>query len=276
VTFAAGIAAMLSAKLIACHCATSIWFTPDQHIPEERRTAIESGIREAILKAGDTGPVPEYEVSIIERSFEPAAALLDLSKKKKADLIVMKARKGVFSAFHFGSIVERVTTGAQVPVLILPAKFIDGLEGRSTRPEFKQVLFDYDFSEATDRLFPFAMSLTAGYHANLHLLSVLEPPRVSNVEVAAVGSSRNMLSVATQNRLENVASHGYRNMISVPATVEWGRHAETVLSYAAKNQIDLICTTLSPPYYYLEKFYCAYLGKLLLSARCPILVLRSV
>jgi hypothetical protein len=57
--------------------------------------------------------------------------------------------------------------------------------------------------------------------------------------------------------------------------VEWGRHAETVLRYAKTHHIDLICTALAPPHFYFEKLYSAYLGSLLKSATCPILVKQS-
>ena len=48
------------------------------------------------------------------------------------------------------------------------------------------------------------------------------------------------------------------------------------LSFLLKREIDLVCTTLSPAYFYYDKLYCAYLGQLLQSAKCPILALRSV
>lgn len=275
-TFAAGIAARLSAKLTACHCASSVWFTPGQRMPDERRAEIESLLREAVLTSCAECGQPDWEPVIIEGSFDPAADILSLAREKRADLVVMKARKSVFSAFHYGSIVERVTTGARSPVLLLPSRFLDSMDP-SVPAEFRQVLFDYDFSEANDKLFPVAMSLTAGYRANLHLLSVLEPPDQSSVETAQIGASKDLLRAATRQRLDRLIASDQRNMIRMaPRTVEWGRHADTVLSYASRQDIDLICTTLSPPFYYFEKLYCAYLGKLLQSAACPILLLRSV
>jgi nucleotide-binding universal stress UspA family protein len=269
--FAAGIAERMNAKLSACHCASSLWFTPGQHMPDQRRAEIVSQMGEAVLKnrAVNWNPV------VFEKSLDPAADILAFAREQDVDLIVMKARRSVFSALHFGSIVERVTRGAQVPVLLLPSRFVESIEDSHSLPNFREVLFDYDFSETTDKLFPTAMALTSRYRANLHLLSVLEPPPAFAVEAAQFSVSKTMLS-AMRHRLDHIVGSASSSGISSPATVEWGDHAETVLAYAAQKNVDLICTTLSPPYYYFEKLYCAYLGRLLRSAQCPILTLRSV
>ena len=63
--------------------------------------------------------------------------------------------------------------------------------------------------------------------------------------------------------------------MEVPTAVEWGRHAETVLKRAKDHDVDLICTALHQPHFYFEKLYSTYLGSLLQSAQCPILVKQS-
>ena len=273
VTVAAGIASHLSAKLTACHCVGSNWFTTDHAMPQQNREKIESEMKQAIVGRWN-GSSPDWNVRVIENSDDPARDIVKLASDLGVELIVLKARKGVRSALHYGSMVERITRGASVPVLLLPSKYLEAVEQQKI--DFHQVLFDYDFSETTDQLFPFAMEMTKGFNANLHLLAVLEPPKAGPTEAGDTRSSRDMLRNATRQKLNHVIENDAAKLISSEAVVEWGRHADTVLRYAEQNNIDLICTTLSPAYFYYEKLYCAYLGQLLQSAKCPILALRSV
>jgi nucleotide-binding universal stress UspA family protein len=267
--FASGIASRLKVKLTACHFSPTAWLLAGYGLGT-KRSQIEQEMAETI-RGSRNGSAPEFTASVFENSIDPAHDILELAQMLSVDMIVMKARKSVFSALHYGSIVERITRGSSIPMLLLPTNFIDS-NSAADDINFNEVLFDYDFSEATDNLFPFAMELTKGFNANLHLLAVLEPPQASVAEAASTDRSRKMLLSATQQRLENLTGIDS----SPKAIVEWGQHADTVLAYADKNNIDLICTTLPPMLFFYEKLYCAYLGQLLQSAKCPILTLRSV
>jgi hypothetical protein len=96
--------------------------------------------------------------------------------------------------------------------------------------------------------------------------------RVQATEAAPVRQSRTAVQTIIRRRLDDVLHAEGRSVMDVPTSVEWGGHSETVLGYARAHQIDLICTTLAPAHYYFEKFYSAYLGSLLKSSECPILV----
>jgi len=268
--FASGLASQLKAKLTACHFSPTVWLAAGYGLGG-KRNEIEQQMAQTIT-AGRNGSAPRYAASVFENSVDTARDILDITKETAADLIVMKSRKGVASALHYGSMVERITRGSAVPVLLLPTNFLDS-HTEEKNLNFRQVLFDYDFSEATDQLFPFAMVLTEGFNANLHLLTVLEPPHAGALKEVR---SRDLLQNATKQRLEHLAESELNLSLNSTAAVEWGKHAETVLKYAENNEIDLICTTLPPAYFYYEKLYCAYLGQLLQSAKCPILALRSV
>lgn len=272
--FASGIAARLSAKITAIHCSPAPWFSADHRLADDRRGEIETQISQSI-RGDRNGSAPEFSTSIFENSFDPARDILRAANELAVDLIVMKARKGVFSALHYGSIVERITRRSAIPVLLLPTSFLES-HSAETDIDFRQVLFDYDFSESTDRLFPVAMSLTQGFEANLHLLAVLEPPPAGAGDATGSLQSMKRIENSTQQKLEQILKPEPVDPEHSRASVMWGGHAEGVLKYAELNDIDLICTTLSPAYFYYEKLYCAYLGQLLQSAKCPILALRSV
>lgn len=272
-SFASGIAARLSAKVTACHFSPMVWLSAGYGL-KTKRSEIEQQMTDAI-RGSRNGSAPRFAASVFENSVDAARDILDLAKQQNADLIVLKARKGVYSAMHYGSIVERITRGSSIPLLLFPTNFLDS-NSALTDVDFNEVLFDYDFSEATDKLFPVAMSLTEGFRANLHLLAVLEPPKGESSDPLRATQSRSMLQSATQQRLEHLAGNEVNKSLNSQAAVEWGKHAEKVLEYAKKHSIDLICTTLPPALFYYEKLYCAYLGQLLQSAKCPILTLRSV
>ena len=153
----------------------------------------------------------------------------------------------------------------------MPSRFLAANEPALNALTFRQVLFDYDFSQATDELFHLTNALARNYAAELHMLSVLEPP-ASQVELTRLNGSRTLLESAVQKRLSSAIISEGRSPVDIPTTIEWGRHSDKVLKYAAMHDIDLICTALPAPDFYLEKFYRTYLGQLLSWANCPILV----
>lgn len=274
--FAANLASRLSARLTAIHCTANTWLGSHGHLSEtdigEIKRTIDLGARRGLPHFHDE---LELESLIIDGTSEPEKDIVLAAEEINADLIIMKARPSVFSALHFGSIVERVATRAPCPVLVLPSRFLEIWDDEICHFSFEEILFDYDFSDATHKLLPLAVGLTEGFHANMHLLSVLEPPPAPvEAEMIHSGISRNTLQSATSEKLNRLISTSGTTALHEPAVVEWGTHADTVLKFAAKHEIDLICTTLMPPQYYLDKIYCAYLGRLLSKARCPILLTR--
>ena len=273
--FATRLAETLRARLTACHCAPATWFTVENHLPTEEYARIKSVIREQVAACEITGSLVRWQSIVVENSFDTARDILNLARECEADLIVMKARPGVLSAFRFGSIVERIIEQAPCPVLLLPSRFLAGRDPRSEDLEFHRVLFDFDFSEATDHLFRVANALTRDYHADLQVLSVMEPFYPAT-EVAPVGHSKTRVQTMVRNILDEALQSEGRSVMDVATSVEWGRHAETVLRYAKDHNVDLICTALAPPYYYFDKLYSAYLGSLLKAAHCPILVKQSL
>jgi len=274
--FASRLAEDLSAQLTACHVQRAQWFSSEIETRGDNRE-IEAQMKCPLLRCGRSSDSSlKWRTSIIENSFDPSRDILNLARETDVDLIVMKARPGVMSAFRFGSIVERVVAAAHCPVLIFPTRFIETHEPDTAELPFERILFDYDFSQATDELYQFVTNLSAGLSAQLHVLSVLEPPVAGSPEFAAVANSRGLLQRVIEQKLDNVVAAVGPANCQVQASVEWGDHAKTVLNYASSHKADLICTTLSRPHFSYEKYYSVYLGQLLRAATCPILVKQSV
>lgn len=277
VGFAARLAETLGARLTAAHCATAAWFAIENRLSPEAAALIRERMTEPILKCADhDGRALNWQATLIENSFDAATDIINLARETDVDLIVMKARPGMLSAFRFGSIVERVVSAVNCPVLLLPSRFLMEISTKAGDPTFRRILFDYDFSQATDSLFQIAMEMTRGFEADLHLLSVLQPPGKMPMEMSGSETGLRIIQAATKEKLSRILERGGKTNSYISTTVEWGDHAGTVLKYAENNQIDLICTTLSPPYFYFEKLYCAYLGQILKSAKCPILVKQAM
>ena len=274
--FATRISETLNAELTACHCAPATWFTAENRLSREEYAKLKAMLKNQIVDSEDRLSKLKWRSIIVENSFDPATDIVALSREISADLIVMKARPGILSAFRFGSIVERIVEDSPCPVLLLPSRFLANRDPRTEPFEFRRILFDYDFSAATDELFRVANTLTRDYHAELHVLSVLGPTSKASTEAAPMPKSRTSVQTIIRRRLDDALHAEGRSVMDVPTSVEWGGHSETVLSYAKAHHIDLICTTLAPAHFYFEKFYSAYLGSLLKSATCPILVKRSV
>jgi nucleotide-binding universal stress UspA family protein len=269
--FAVQLAEASRSRLSAFHAIAKKWLdTSIENISE-----IERDVEVEILNAVDRERNPvEFDV-IVSRSSDPASEIIRLSRSLRADLIVMKARPGVLSALHFGSIVERVTSRAACPVMLLPSRFLAAHDPSEARLRFRKVLFDYDFSQATDELFRLANALARNFDSELHLLSVLEPPH-SDMQVSSFDHSRSLLETAIQGRLCSASQDLGRSAVDIQTTIEWGPHADRILKYAQMHEIDLVCTALPAPSYSLERIYRKYFGQLLAAARCPILVKQCV
>lgn len=273
--FAARLAETLGASLTACHCAPANWFTEENRLPKEMQASIRDRIRDQITASQEESSSLTWRSLVVENSFDPARDILTLAREANVDLIVMKARPGVLSAFRFGSIVERIVEGSPCPVLLLPSRYLAERDPKVDQFEFRRVLFDYDFSEATDQLFRVANTLARDYKAQLQVLSVIEPFGGASVEASRTPFTQTSIQTTVRRKLSDALHDEGRSLMDVPAAVQWGQHAETVLEYAKTHNIDLICTALPPAHFYYEKLYSTYLGSLLKSAECPILVKQS-
>ncbi len=274
--FAVRLAETMDAQLTACHCASAHWFTKENRLPENELAKIKDTIKDRIVGCESKGSKLRWRSLVVENSFDAARDILALAREAEVDLIVMKARPSVLSAFRFGSIVERIIENAPCPTLLLPSRFLAERDPADDDLQFHRILFDYNFGEATDELFRVANTLTQNYHAELHLLSVLEPLGSVWTEAAPASSSRTAVQTIVRGKLNDALHAEGKSMMEVPTAVEWGQHAEKLLGYAKAHCIDLICTTLAPPSFYFEKLYSAYLGSLLKFAECPILVKQSM
>jgi nucleotide-binding universal stress UspA family protein len=270
--YAVQLAEVSGAALTAFHSIGDNWLqgsVADMH-------QIERDVEDEILLCLDPENEPVDFSIIVGRAPDPAAEIIRSSRSMDVDLVVMKSRPGSLSALHFGSIVERVVSRAGCPVLLMPSRFLASHDPARHKLRFDRILFDYDFSQATDQLFHLANALTRKYDAELHVLAVLEPPKSNSLVLSSLGHSQGLLESSVHHRITSALRVEGLSPLDVPTTVEWGSHTDKVLKYASTHRIDLIATALPAPTYLFERIYRIYLGQLLASAQCPVLVKQCV
>lgn len=110
-------------------------------------------------------------VERVVRVGHPASAILDLAETAQADLIVMAThgRTGI-QRWVYGSVADKVLTGAKLPLLLVRAKPVPLAETRITR-----ILVPLDGSELAEDALPFAQELARAFDAEILLLRVWAP-----------------------------------------------------------------------------------------------------
>ncbi|MGE5262472.1 MAG: universal stress protein [Acidobacteriota bacterium] len=151
-----------------------------------RETLREEGARVSVADQVELmrGLALEY-LEIAHRDFEsihvpaervvrvghPASAILDLAETARADLIVMAThgRTGI-QRWVYGSVADKVLTGARSPLLLVRAKPMPLAETRISR-----ILVPLDGSELAEGALPFAQELARAFDAEILLLRVWAP-----------------------------------------------------------------------------------------------------
>ena len=110
-------------------------------------------------------------VERVVRVGHPAAAILDLAESVRSDLIVMAThgRTGI-QRWVYGSVADKVLTGARLPLLLVRAKPMPPAETRITR-----ILVPLDGSALAEGALPLAQELARAFDAEILLLRVWAP-----------------------------------------------------------------------------------------------------
>jgi nucleotide-binding universal stress UspA family protein len=111
---------------------------------------------------------------IVLRGHAPYKHILDLSREKKCDLIVMAThgRSTLSQFFLGGSVAEEVARFSTVPVFIVKVDPSEAPEKYTGR--LKEILFPTDLSEASARAFPCALEFATKFGARLFALHVID------------------------------------------------------------------------------------------------------
>ena len=102
---------------------------------------------------------------------------------------------------------------------------------------FHKILVPLDFTDENRAALDLAREMTDRYDAEIRLLHVIET--IADVPFEEMRDFYERLERRARTRLEEAAAN-LANPEAVPQDVVYGRRAETIVSYAAENGMDLI------------------------------------
>jgi len=163
-------------------------------------------------------------------------SILSFAQTRKADVIVMgtHGRRG-YDRLMLGSVTDRVMRRASCPVLAVcgPAcDFMAASTGPGRVHHLSRILFCADFSENSERVLEYALSVTAEYDAELTLLHVVE-------EVASPVKTEEAVAAAAK-QLDSLISPERRQTLKMRTVVRTGKPYREIIQLAREAQIDLV------------------------------------
>ncbi len=202
-----------------------------------------------------------------------ADAILRQAQEDEIDLIVMSSHgRSGFNRWVYGSVAERVMGQAPCPTLIIngrqpPARSIP-----------RRILVPLDGSELAERALTPALELVEALGSDLHLLRVATSERAllqtesmagvfADMESKEIGEAQDYL----QEQVESV------NLDAVQVSVESSKDsvAGAIIDYAARQEIDLIVMSSHGRTGLQRWVYGSVAEKVLRSACCATMIVRS-
>ena len=162
-------------------------------------------------------------------------SILSFALARKADVIVMgtHGRRG-YDRLMLGSVTDRVMRRASCPVLAVCGPACDSIAS-STGPgrvhHLSRILFCADFSENSERVLEYALSVTAEYDAELTLLHVVE-------EVASPVKTEEAVAAAAK-QLDRLIPPERCQTLKMRTVVRTGKPYQEIIQFSREAQIDL-------------------------------------
>jgi nucleotide-binding universal stress UspA family protein len=197
------------------------------------------------------------------------------AQRRNVDLIVMRSRWRPHRAALLGSTAESVCRSAPCPVLVLHN---DEREFVSNEPalKLKRVLVAYDFSDYSELALRYGLSMAQEHQAELHLLHVLPPRSLNEPEIAWYPVQGESAYHNAARRLHKVVPADVHLWCNVRTVVSEGNPYREVLSYAERNEIDLISVGAHGAGFGMRTLFGSNVDRILRQAPCPVLVARPL
>ena len=203
----------------------------------------------------------------------PGVRLAREAGARRADLIVMRSRRGRYGATLLGSTAEAVCRTAPCSVLVTHPRERERVGRSAGDIELRRVLVAHDFSDRSEIALQYGASFARRFGAELHLLHILPEPERGAPELAWVsGTAQGLYHSSVRRLLESVPGElgcGLR-----PAVLT-GRPYEKILSYAEEHEIDLICLGADGVGHTRHALFGSNVDRVLRQAPCPVLVARQ-
>ena len=201
--------------------------------------------------------------------------IMNRAQTERAGMIVMRSRRRPHRAALLGSTAESVCRNAPCPVLVMhndEREFVDD----NLSVELKRVLVAYDFSDYSELALKYGVSLAQEHQAELHLLHVLPPRSTSSPEIAWYPGKGESAYHTAARRLHKAVPPEVHLWCQVKTAVSEGHAYREILSYAEKNEIDLISVGAHGAEFGMRALFGSNVDRVLRQAQCPVLVARPL
>ncbi len=271
--YAVALAFAYGAKLMLCHCDVETLTTTGEERDAATARHFMSMFEDALtrhLGAADLSSL-EWEGFVLEGD-DPGAEITREAAERRADLIVMRSRRRPVAAALLGSTAETVCRTAPCSVLVTHARQREWVGASAGDICLERVLVAHDFSDRSELGLQYGLSLAKRFGAELHLLNVLRGPERDAPELAWMASTTQSLYQSTVRRLQGAVP--CEVLCKLRPSVLRGRPYEEVLSYAAENEIDLICMGSDGVDRGPHALFGSNVDRVLRQSPCPVLVAR--
>jgi nucleotide-binding universal stress UspA family protein len=224
------IAKKFRSKITVVHVVSHDFMHPELKAHYQLPSLVLHKIDEVYLKAGEkilrTAEEDfkedglEVESVLIRRSEDPADTILNITKERSFDLIIIGNRAETQAErFELGSVTEKVALYSRVPVLIA-----------KKRTKMNKILVAVDGSEKANKALKYASVLASKFESKITILHVAED-NLAALEPEAV-------RMIGENILSDVATKV--KGVELNKKLEFGSPAENIIRIARQEDFDLI------------------------------------
>jgi len=199
---------------------------------------------EYLERKADGLKVSNLKVTAVCIEGEPASSILDFAGKNKIELVVISTHgKGGIGRWPLGSIATKVVQRSHIPVFL-----VRSVERAAVAVSLKKVLAALDGSQFAEAIIAHAESFARAMGGKVVLLQVIEPVKAPQLVIYKDWEKVEKDLVAKLQReaeryLGRKKTFLEGKGVKVGVQLLQGRPAETILQYAAENDIDLIALT---------------------------------
>jgi nucleotide-binding universal stress UspA family protein len=213
---------------------------------------------------------------LIIKTDDVGEAITATAAQERADIIVMRSRRRPHRAAVLGSTAESVCRTAPCPVLVTHSDERDWVDETARAINIRRVLVAYDFSDYSEIALKYALSVAQEYQAELHLQHVLPRHSVVEPEIAWYPMTGEAAYHKAAQRLQKSVPQEAYLWCKIKHVVSEGHPYREILSYAEKQQIDLICLGAHGAGFGMRALFGSNVDRVLRQAPCPVLVARPL
>lgn len=269
--YAVALTRAYEAKLIAFHC------KPESGDAEVVQNKVKVSLERSLFKHLESAELAAIDWQpAVESCDDPGRAIAEYAASHGVDLIVMHSRRRPHRAALLGSTAEAVCRAAPCPVLVTHADERDWVSQASREIKLKRVLVAHDFSDYSELALNSALTFAQEYQAELHLLHVVAPFTLNEPEISWYPLGKEGTYHKAARQLQKAIPAEAHLWCQVKHTVSEGQPYREILTYAERNQIDLICLGAHGAGFGMRALFGSNVDRVLRQAPCPVLVARPL